>query len=970
MSAVTGNTFLIRTANGRFDMLSVSRASLIPPPVTINSVVASASPYTYTVTAYDVSGISITNGVNYKVLSFTSISTTTTYTVNYSCANATTIYVLAVGGGGGGAVGTGGGGCGGGVVMLPINLPSGSSSIVINVGNYGPGNANGTGISGSNTTVTFNANTSANIVAYGGYGGLQPAVMALGTPPNNNNFNYSNYAGGFTSASAGGNGGGGAGTVGMPGTYPSSLAAGGAGGNGIQCFLPGISTFTPSGTSYGTYYWGGGGGGVSNNGATGIGGLGGGGGASCYNGTFTVSGGVGLNNGGTGLGSNGAPGAGGANTGGGGGGLWNGGTSANGGSGIVIIAFPSATPVTSNQSAVLPASIVSSGLYSATLNNATLSSLAYSSIKGAFACRLLNYNYFGPVMTLRHSLDTTGSYTQNFYSDICGNMGTGYLGTGLPLSSWLSANGANTTYAYVTKWYNQGMDVSFNSATQYTTTAQPIYDVANGVMNYGYTGAGGGVAAPQSGYLSLPAGTFPINDSSFTMVTKIWNYSTADVTQNVLAGGSSGNGGFVLDIQGTTPFFQANFNGLTGAGAQINTTILPTNSILTVKYTSVTTVGSISTNTIMYVNGTSNITGAVNSATNFISSNLTIGNGPNTYGSYPTKTLKSQLYYMYLFNTAITDADRNLIERTQSVFSQLPQMTLSLFTLSSTTFAFTWSAVSNATTYIAYINGSAYGAVTSGLAVTPGFSGPWTVNIYAYSATNNLLATGYSATPSTWFKFDTGDIVSTTTLLNYATNTYNGTLNLVSTYPSISTSVSKFGTGSITVNGTSTGYVSMTGVNFSGQMTISFWLQCSSRVDGSPPFSLKNASTYASNSSSGQYMRPWFVGSAAAVTSINVNTSTTDQSVAIASTVNITGWTHFAYVFNNTNIRVYVNGNAGTYTAFHTPLSNGTYTLNIGYENIFGNTPLTGYIDDFRIHNNILSSTQITGIYNYNPIIP
>ena len=111
MSLVTGNTFLIRTANGRFDMVSVSRSSMLPVPVTINSVAASASPYTYPVTSSDVYGTSTTNGINYKVYSFTSTSAVTTYTVNYSCAGATQIYVLAVGGGGsgGGVSGAGGG---------------------------------------------------------------------------------------------------------------------------------------------------------------------------------------------------------------------------------------------------------------------------------------------------------------------------------------------------------------------------------------------------------------------------------------------------------------------------------------------------------------------------------------------------------------------------------------------------------------------------------------------------------------------------------------------------------------------------------------------------------------------------------------------------------------------------------------------------------------------------------------------
>jgi len=208
-------------------------------------------------------------------------------------------------------------------------------------------------------------------------------------------------------------------------------------------------------------------------------------------------------------------GAGGANTGGGGGASVHN-IAGVGGSGIVVIALPSNMLITNNGAAVLPASIYSSGLYNATLNNASLSAGAYSSIKGAYASRLLNYNYFGPTVTLRYSTDTTGSFTQNFYSDICGNMGTGYLGTGQSVSSWLSSNSANTTYAFVTKWYDQGMDVSFNSATQYTLTNQPTYDVSYGVVNYGYTG-GIGISSPNTQcYLSLPNSAFPYGNSAFT----------------------------------------------------------------------------------------------------------------------------------------------------------------------------------------------------------------------------------------------------------------------------------------------------------------------------------------------------------------------------------------------------------------------------------------------------------------------
>jgi len=467
-----------------------------PAPVTINSVTSSASPFTYPVTAADVKGTSTTNGINYNVYSFTTVSTTTSYTVNYSCLNATTIYVLAVGGGGGGGSQCGGGGGAGGVVMMPVNIPAGSSTIVVNVGAGGNGagaNANNA-VAGTSTTVTFNANISANIIAFGGgqggntgFNGASGGGGGTGTPgqSNNNNYNYGNIGGvvtGTASTNIYSGGGGGAGTAGGYGNGSVS----GNGGNGIQCFLPGINNFAPSGTIYSNYYWGGGGGGGDYTIIGGNGGLGGGGGGG-INGTVAAGTGTGggINTGGNGSNNGGAGGIGGANTGSGGGGAYIA-VGGNGGSGIVIIAFPSATAVTSNQSAVLPASIVSSGLYSATLNNINLSSLAYNTIKGAFACRLLNYNYFGPIMTLRCSTDLCGNNTQNFYSDICGNMGTGYMGTGQSVSTWLSGQAANTTYAFVTKWYGQGMDVSFNSAYQYTTNYQPLYDVSNGFLNFGY----------------------------------------------------------------------------------------------------------------------------------------------------------------------------------------------------------------------------------------------------------------------------------------------------------------------------------------------------------------------------------------------------------------------------------------------------------------------------------------------------
>jgi len=773
--------FVFKTENGK--SLIASNLTLFgpgkTPGITINSITNFLST--------DASGAATTNGVTYNVYAFK--TTGTSYTVNYSCAGDTIIYVLAVGGGGGGgAYGCGGGGAGG-VVMTPAYI-SGSGTITISVGSGGSGASGspGAGTVGGSTTVTMNSTT---IIAGGGgasgtntlqngsvnggsgAGGLGGANYnyAAGNAVNTNN-NYANKGGApwpTTGGDSAGGGGGGAGTVGLPG----SVSLGGVGGNGIQCFLPGIAQFTPSGTAYGTYYWGGGGGGSGGNGSAG--GIGGGGGGS-----GSGAGGAGITNGSPGSTN---AGNGGANTGGGGGGAFTS-TGGNGGSGIVVIAFPSSSTLISSQAAVLPASIFSSNLYNATLNNAVLSKAAYTSIKGAYGCSLLNYNYFGPIMTLRHSLDTVGAYTQNFYSDICGNLGTGYLGTGQPVSTWLANAGANTTYAYVTKWYGQGMDTSFNAATQYTLASQPVYDVSYGLINFGYTTSANAPSSWTSNagnaYFDLPNGAYPIGDSSFCYS---FSYKYVATPTNIPYGAGVASatpfaGGLTTPASGSnasniTPWMQGsqyyysfwNYDYATGPAPLFNSSTITT---ATIKYVSNNGNGT----RYAYVNKAPATTPS--SGMTAVRTQSPLNNG---IGSWPLTSTDSsrvnnyfngQMINFFVFSSALTaGSDQSIIESSPTVFSPLPPMSLTITSLTTTTFALTWTAVTNATTYVMYVNSTPYGIVSSGQTITPLSNSPWIINVYAYNATNNLLASGYTNTsfPTTNLLFDfyAGSGTSTTT---------------------------------------------------------------------------------------------------------------------------------------------------------------------------------------------------------------
>jgi len=335
-------TGLSSTTTYTVTIVSVNKNGTSSPSSSINATTQTPTT-TLSITNFkptDISGSVTTNGVKYNVYQLN--TTGVTYTVNYNTNIDISLNILAVGGGGGGSSYAGGGGGAGLVVIKTINIPASSSTATISIGTGGAGSAANTyGASGNSTTIVFNGLTSQNITAFGGGFGASSSntttAQNIGGSGGGGGWNTS-YPPGVTSNSAsstttfannGGSGGGGGGGGGGAG----SAGGTGNGGNGIQCSLPGISTFSPSGTAYGTYYWGGGGGGSGNSNING--GLGGGGGGSNSAGT---GGGSALNAGGNGASGNGNGGAGGANTGGGGGGAWNG-LGGNGGSGIVIFSY-------------------------------------------------------------------------------------------------------------------------------------------------------------------------------------------------------------------------------------------------------------------------------------------------------------------------------------------------------------------------------------------------------------------------------------------------------------------------------------------------------------------------------------------------------------------------------------------------------------------------------------------------------
>jgi Tfp pilus assembly protein PilW len=299
--------------------------------------------------------ISATNTVAGRDISQSGTMRVTSPDNNIKPTGNQTVKVLVVAGGGGGGTNMGGGGGGGGVIYNPSYAVT-SQAYSITIGLGGNGAPAGTGAHPSIPGTNGGNSVFDTLTAIGGgWGGTSYNSYGLGI-----HFGHSGGSGGGSSgynndAVAPGYYGSGAGTGGqgyrggLQGNAYYSGGGGGAGGAGADGNSqanggPGIAS-SILGT---TYYWGGGGGGAGYTICGGNGGVGGGGGGA----VCATTGGLGLNNGSAGGGgvvvaqTNTPGGNAGANTGGGGGAgahynYTNKG--GDGGSGIVIISYPTGT---------------------------------------------------------------------------------------------------------------------------------------------------------------------------------------------------------------------------------------------------------------------------------------------------------------------------------------------------------------------------------------------------------------------------------------------------------------------------------------------------------------------------------------------------------------------------------------------------------------------------------------------------
>jgi hypothetical protein len=227
--------------------------------------------------------------------------------------------------------------------------------------------------------------------------------------------------------------------------------------------------------------------------------------------------------------------------------------------------------------------------------------------------------------------------------------------------------------------------------------------------------------------------------------------------------------------------------------------------------------------------------------------------------------------------------------------------------------------------------------------------------------TNNLLL---------WYKFDS-NTVSGTTVTDYTGN-YNGTLQNSAT---ISTTTKTKGTASLYLQTSSNKqHVSIPNYTVSSRLSFSFWINPANTTNNNRIFDSGDGSDFDANNIV-IYLQSGNLGVSYNVNYYNVkNDWYTATNLPVIST---STWTHIVITADpsgsNNIIKVYKN-NVLTTTNTFTPV-NANFSAVIpniqresnfiGKSNWSTDAAYSGYIDDFRIYNEVLTEDKIDTLYNY-----
>jgi Concanavalin A-like lectin/glucanases superfamily len=178
----------------------------------------------------------------------------------------------------------------------------------------------------------------------------------------------------------------------------------------------------------------------------------------------------------------------------------------------------------------------------------------------------------------------------------------------------------------------------------------------------------------------------------------------------------------------------------------------------------------------------------------------------------------------------------------------------------------------------------------------------------------------------------------------------------------ISTSVTKFGTGSLAFDGTGDWLACPDNVGFAfgtGDFTIEAWVWLDSTVNPGRPDGLKTVTVLSTGSSgSNDCSFAIYGNTSTAGVGLELYQASPTITASVAATVSTNTWVHIAFVRTGTTIYGFVNGTRYTLTTTSSSIASST-APKIGA----GNTPsytnqFKGYIDDLRITKGVARYTS------------
>lgn len=252
-----------------------------------------------------------------------------------------------------------------------------------------------------------------------------------------------------------------------------------------------------------------------------------------------------------------------------------------------------------------------------------ISAGAKSSARGVYSVNRVSSTYTGPIFNINGT---------DFYADVYGNYNTALNGSGTSLATFLA--GAT---AYVATWYDQSG--AGKHATQSTSSLRPILIYTTGSQQVDFTANGG------TAYLNLPSGTIP-QQTAYTGVSR--HNLINNATGPIWSGGNTTTGQSNTLRRNTGTYYNYWYSNDVAAGTYA------AGVCITVKFVGPTTSGL----TYFYENSITQTPYAGQNRTSWAGAAGNEYLGHSQYGEY----LNGQLFYVALFTTALSDADRTIME--------------------------------------------------------------------------------------------------------------------------------------------------------------------------------------------------------------------------------------------------------------------------------------------------------------------